>query len=378
MALSKILRGVFRGAGEGQRLVVTPIRENSVRKTLLCAATISLFPAVVRTQSLSCVDAIAPSDSGSGRFGDVAEGSTGRLAWTDGRPGQVLLRDGKGVVRVVGRSGAGPGEFDRPGFMVWRADTLLVSDFRHRRVQAFSDTGRLLRTMTALVPAIWTSLVDGRLVTIRPVALGDESSLPFVLVSQRPEDLSIDTIARFANPTVERFVRRVGNQQVRNHQPFHMWSYTHWTRDGSRFCGVSPDGANVRLRCTDGSGRELLDRDLALSPRPITDAIYDTTIRVHLPGGNTEDDLRSSIKRPRALPPVLGFHMNTGGEAWLQRTHHTEDPQIWARVRTDGSVRDHVSIPRRYRLIRADGDFIWAATADSDGMETLHKCRIRG
>lgn len=349
-----------------------------MRKTLLCVAVISVFPAVVRGQSLACAVAIAPSDSGSGRFGDVAEGSNGRLAWTDGRPGQVMVRDAKGVVRVVGRSGAGPGEFDRPGFMVWRADTLLASDFRHRRVQAFSDTGRLLRTMTALVPAMWTSLPDGRLVTIRPVALADETSLPFVLVSQRPEDLSIDTIARFENPAVERFVRRVGNQQVRNHQPFQMSAYTHWTRDGSRFCGVSPAGSNVRFRCTDNSGRELLNRELALNPRPIPDAVYDTTIRMHLPGGNTADDLRSSIKRPRALPLVLGFLMNSGGEAWLQRTHQTEDPQIWARVRPDGSLRDQVSIPKRYRLVRPDGDVIWAATADLDGLETLHKCRIRG
>jgi len=328
------------------------------------------------SQSLACVDVIAPSDSAGARFGDVAEGRNGRLAWTDGRPGQILLRDESGVVRVVGRRGAGPGEFDRPTLLVWRADTLLASDFRHRRVQAFSDTGMFLRTMTGLIPAVWSALPDGRLATIRPVVLSDESSLPFVLVSQRPEDLSIDTVARFDNPAVERFERVVGNQRVRNQQPFEASAHANWTRDGSRFCGISPSGAGVRLRCTDAAGRELLNRQLSLQPRPITNAMYDSVVRAHVAGGNREEDMRSKIKRPRSLPLALGLTMNEAGEAWLQRSHDTEDPRLWARIRADGSVRDEVAIPRRYRLLRPDGDFVWAATADADGLETLHKCRI--
>jgi hypothetical protein len=346
---------------------------------LQCAVACLLLAALnvtARSQSLACVDVIAPSDSAGARFGDGAEGRNGRLAWTDGRPGQILLRDESGVVRVGGRRGAGPGEFDRPALLVWRADTLLASDFRHRRVQAFSDTGRFLRTMTGLIPAVWTALPDGRLATIRPVGLADESSLPFVLVSQRPEELSIDTITRFDNPAVERFERVVGNQRVRNQQPFAASAYTNWTRDGSRFCGLSPSGTGARLRCTDATGKELLNRQLSLEPRPITNAMYDSVVRTHLAGGNREHDLRSKIKRPRSLPLALGLTMNETGEVWLQRSHDTEDPRLWARVRPDGSVRDEVAIPKRYRLLRPDGDFVWVATADADGLETLHKCRI--
>jgi hypothetical protein len=338
---------------------------------LICSLNVT-----AHSQSLACVDVIAPSDSAGARFGDVAEGRNGRLAWTDGRPGQILLRDEAGVVRVAGRTGAGPGEFDRPTLLVWRADTLLASDFRHRRVQAFSDTGRFLTTMTGLIPATWTALRDGRLATIRAVALGDERSLPFVLVSQRPEDLSIDTVARFDNPAVEQFERLVGNQQIRNQQPLQASASANWTRDGSRFCGISPSGTGMRLRCTDATGRELLNRQLSLEPRPITNAMYDSVVRRHLAGGSREEDMRSKIKRPRSLPLALGLMMNETGEAWLHRSLRTEDPQIWARVRADGSVRDEVTIPKRYRVLRPDGDFVWVATADADGLETLHKCRI--
>jgi hypothetical protein len=104
--------------------------------------------------------------------------------------------------------------------------------------------------------------------------------------------------------------------------------------------------------------------------------MYDSVVRTHLAGGNREHDLRSKIKRPRSLPLALGLTMNETGEVWLQRSHDTEDPRLWARVRPDGSVRDEVAIPKRYRLLRPDGDFVWVATADADGLETLHKCRI--
>ena len=351
-----------------------------MRIRVLVALTLSaqIASGQTRVNPMSCEAVVSPSDSGTGRFGDVAEGRNGRLAWTDGRPGQFLVRDGEGKVRVVGRTGAGPGEFDRPVLLVWRADTILASDLRLRRVQAFSDTGRLLRTMTALMPAVWASQPDGRLVAIRPVALADESSLPFVLVSQRPGELSIDTIAQFANPAVERFERTVGLQRVRNHQPFQATAFAVGTTDGARFCGIAPAGDATQLRCTDGMGREVINRRLSLAPRQLSDAIYDSTIKIHLGGGNSAADMRARIKRPRTLPPVLGIMMTESGEVWLQRSHRFESNAIWARLRRDGSVRDEVVIDKRYRIVKPDAEFVWAATADADGLETLLNCHIAG
>jgi hypothetical protein len=331
-----------------------------------------------QARPLSCAVIVTPSDSGSGRFGDVAEGRNGRLAWTDGRPGQFLLRDSSGRVRVVGRRGEGPGEFDRPDNFAWKADTLFVSDWRLRRIQVFSDTGLLIRTLTGRVPGIWVALPDDRMITIRSVALADESGQPFVLVSQRPAALSIDTIARFDNPAVERFERMVGTRAVRNHQPFHPMPMVSWSRDGTRACGISPAGSATQLRCTDGSGREILNQQLVLSPRPLTDAIYDSMVVIHLVGGSTAADMRSRIKRQPSLPPVTSMMLNDGGEIWLQRSHRFEPDAVWTRVRPDGSIRDEVSIPGTYRFIRPQGEAVWMASADADGLETLQRCTLAG
>jgi hypothetical protein len=197
-------------------------------------------------------------------------------------------------------------------------------------------------------------------------------------VEQRPSVLSIDTIATFSNPAVSRFERVLRNSTVRNGQPFHARSFAVGAKDGSRFCGVTSAGGETHIRCTDASGRETLNRRLNLRPRPLTNAIYDSVIRVHMVGGSQEGDLRSKIQRPPALPPVHDLMVNRGGEVWLKRSHYAERDAVWTRVRVDGSIRDEFTIAARYRIVRPDGDFMWAATADSDGLETLHKCRIGG
>ena len=330
-----------------------------------------------RTTALSCSVVVAPTDSSPGLFVNVAEGSTGRLAWSDGRPGQFLLRDSRGVVRVVGRRGAGPGEFDLPGWMSWVGDTVIVSDFRLRRVQFFSDTGRLIRVLTGMVPTYWTAQPDGRIAGLRPTALASELPLPMVLVSQRPGDIKMDTVASFEMPAVERFERVAGRQTVRNQQPFHPGGEVGSSQNGARFCGTVQVGDDsIRLRCTDGAGRIIVDRSVSLSPRPLTSAVYDSVVARFTTGGNIASDLRGRIKRTRYLPLVQSLRVDDGGSPWIQRTHSSEPDAVWTRLHPDGRFRDDVVIPKRFRMVRPEGDIIWLTTADDDGMETLHKCRI--
>jgi hypothetical protein len=197
-----------------------------------------------------------------------------------------------------------------------------------------------------------------------------------VLVSQRTGVLTLDTIAQFDNPAVQQFERRVGNQVVRNQQPFHQSALATGTRDGERSCGVWPAGQSTRLRCSDSNGRTIVDRNVDLRPRPLTNAVFDSVVQAHLRSGNTVSDMQSKIDRPRSLPLVIAMTMNETGEIWLQRSHRTEDPAVWARINASGTLRDEIAIPKRYRFIRPDGENFWAATADADGLETLHRCRI--
>src|SRR6187402_2383632 len=103
----------------------TTLRARTMRLRVLVAVALAARAGSGQAVTpLSCEAVVPPSDSGSGRFGAVAEGLSGRLAWSDGRPGQVLVRDARGTVRLIGRSGDGPGEFRTISAVGWRSDTL--------------------------------------------------------------------------------------------------------------------------------------------------------------------------------------------------------------------------------------------------------------
>lgn len=339
---------------------------------LLVVATTASAQAPTR---LSCNAVVPPSDSGAGRFGHVAEGPGGRLAWTDGRGTEFLLRDPQGKVRTVGRRGEGPGEFQRIGLIGWLGDTVWVSDGRVPRVTLFSDTGRLLRVSTATPQVSWIPTPDGRLVGIGWIGLGGPTLPPWVIMAQAPGELKRDSIKVFETPAVEHF--SLPPQGALNPQPFAFRAVASSSSSGSRFCSARPDGDATTIECVDSRGRLLVKAQPRLTPRPLTEAVYDSMIALFARGpGRTESGMRDLIKRPRNLPAVMALFVEPSGVMWLQRSHAYEPVALWTRLRADGVVLDDVMIPKQYRLISPQGDSFWAAQADADGLETLYRCRL--
>jgi len=325
---------------------------------------------------LSCEVVVRSSDNGSGRFGSVAPGRDGRLAWTDGQPGQFILRDAAGKIRFVGRQGAGPGEFSRPGSMNWIGDTLWVGDYRLNRVQFFSDTGRLIRVATAMLPGNWGASRDGRLVGFKPVGLG--MTEPFAVVSHVVGSTRLDTLRTFPVVEVDRLEVPLRDESVAVPQPLAAQTVIGFNEEFTRFCAAVPQSSRLQLTCIDETGRLVADRALTLTPRPLPDAVYDSTIAFYLRvPGRTEDMMRSRVNRPRYLPLAHGLMVDPQGVVWLLRTSRYERTAIWTRVRSDGTILSDVAAPARMRIFRLDTEYFWAAQADDDGVETLHRCRLR-
>lgn len=342
---------------------------------------ITLFARVGSGQAgmtpLSCDAIVPPSDSGSGQFGAVAPGRGERLAWFDGQPGQFALRDGSGKIRLVGRQGAGPGEFDRPGFMNWIGDTLWVSDYRLHRVQFFSDTGRLIRVATAMLPGNWGAGRDGRLVGFGPVP--PRISHPVNVLSHLPGSARLDTLRTFPVVSVDRMELPLRDESVYVPQPLAAQTVIGSNAEFNRFCAAVPEANSLRLMCVDGRGRAAMNKVVSLPPRALSDAVYDSTIAFYLrTPGRTDAMMRSRVARPRHLPLALGMMVDQLGGVWLQRSHRYEATGLWTRLRPDGTILSDLVLPKRLRLLRLSGDSFWAATADADGLETLHKCRIGG
>lgn len=81
------------------------------------------------------------------RISGIDVSSSGVIALSDASEGMVKLFDGNGkLVRIVGRKGRGPGEFQIPFKPVFdAAGHLHVPDFSSRKVSMFDPSGRLLR-----------------------------------------------------------------------------------------------------------------------------------------------------------------------------------------------------------------------------------------
>lgn len=344
-------------------------------RVLIAAMCCAGIAAAQTPTPLACDVVVAPSDSSSGRLGAVAEGPGGRLAWSDGRSAEFLLRDAKGKVRTIGRQGSGPGDFNRVSKLGWFGDTVWATDGSLPRVTFFTDTGRLIRVATGMPQVAWLPRPDGRLVGVAWIPLGGPTWPPTVVVAQRAGALSRDTLRVFTTSPVEHF--QLPPTGASNPQPFSFREVAASAPDGSRFCSARPEGDDTRIDCIDDRGRSVLDKVVTLRPRALTDAVYDSTITVYARAGRTESAMRDLIKRPRNLPALVDLQLDASGSMWLRRSHVYEPVAHWTRLRADGSIRDDVVIPRDYRLIEPDGDSFWASRADDDGLETLYRCRVR-
>lgn len=330
------------------------------------------------TLSLACEAVIPPADSGSGRVSRVAPGRNGRLAWSDGRPGQFLLRDSTGPTRLVGREGSGPGEFRNVSQMGWLGDTLWVGNFPEPRVQFFSDTGALLRGASALSMGSWQGRPDGRLVGFAalPVrfSLGEPSPIP--VLAHRPGATAPDTVVAFPHVPSESLMLPIGGQEFATIHPLFPRTQVAGDPAGSRFCAAIPTAADgIRLWCVDDHGRQLVDRELRLPLRPVTDSVYDAVVAffADVPG-RTVADVQRRMSRPPHLPVVIQMMVANSGETWLRRSEPREPEQWWLRLNRDGTMRDQVVFPAPHRILWVGGDTVWAAIPDSDDLETLSRC----
>lgn len=175
-------------------------------------------------------------------------------------------------MRIVGRQGSGPGEFQYVASMDWIGDSLWVADGRLPRVQVFSDTGRLLRGITAVLPGGWGAGDGNVLVGFGNIPLGRD--VPFAVLAYTQGATSIDTVAVFPVPPSERFP--LPPAMALNRQPLLPTTIIGGSPNHQRFCGAIPNGeVRVQVRCVDRRGRVALDRTLQLAPRPLSAAVYD-------------------------------------------------------------------------------------------------------
>ncbi|HEX8431689.1 MAG TPA: hypothetical protein VF625_10385 [Longimicrobium sp.] len=332
-------------------------------------------------------------------------GRDGAVYVTQPQEGVVRSYDRGGrFARVIGRSGAGPGEFDSPTRIGWRGDTLWVQDPGNQRISFFRADGTYLRSVTFIRAA---ELTDGR-PQIPGYVLADGSVLGYwqvplsELVGPKPLSVPLVRFTADGEPAslLGRMERRNQFAEMRNGssitfspQPFSDSQMMDVAPDGSavvivtRDAAESGDGATFSVRAIDPTGRVTLARRYGYVPIRLQDDVIDSTLaenaggleatRIKTPAAAVlRREMRKTMFVPRHLTPITSLVLGRDGTIWLRR-EQTGDAAVWWHVLDPaGNIIANLRLPADLSVYYADHTRLWAVERDELDVPTLASYRV--
>lgn len=342
------------------------------RLGLLAALLLPLTAAAQSTRPapLQC-DTLATPETGLVDL--VALGPGGAVAWTDGPAATSFhLWMPRQPARTVSRSGAGPGEFRLVSAMGWRGDTVWVTDARLNRMTAFTAGGAYVRSVP--LPS------RGEF-----VARDDSTFIGSVVPTPKPGDaigdapLAIGTVVP-ASGTVTRFLSMtpVRFEDPRILPTMQTVARIATNRDGTRWCAIANgvDGT-TQLACVTNAGRVLFQSSLALTPRPVAPAVLDDEVATFARRmGAPPAAVTGQFSRPSSTSAAFALLVNGTTDLWLGRSRPADVAAVWDRIAFTGARLASRVLPGRYQVRAVDGDLLYAADTDADGLQALVRCRV--
>ncbi len=332
-----------------------------------------------------------------------AVGPEGRLVVPDEATMRIFLFGADGALRrVIGRKGAGPGEFGQfNGLAVLRDGRLVVADLANARLSFFTadgdyesawrvpagfytqdqvrtDTSGAVRLVQPLTAATATQVI-GRLGLVRVSADGAVSD------SQLPPDLGTRAISYIAEANGGR------SQMYARYSPRDFWT---WHRDGHF---VSANGARAVIE-VGRPGRALrIVRDAPAIPVPPDELAWDRErITISMRRNDPSWTWRGDAL-PETKPPIVALRTTRDGRIWVgvalpstpipeaERDEQRPNASPVARWRSatayevfeaDGRFVGRVSFPARTQLMDAEGDLVWTLQRDADGLPGVVRSRV--
>lgn len=389
--------------------------------------------------SLAACDAFAPSDPGFADLprwtveperelgtvdGEVTFGTV--LSAAEGPDGvlHVLEWDRAAIRRFgpqgqplppLGRSGSGPGEFNRPSRMGWDRDGLWVTDQAASRITWFGEGDEVLRTLAGqpVIPEdgdagfrVGVPLGDGTLTAnqVAPMSQIHVGGLTHVRILRINEDMEIlDTLA----------VRRVAGQSVRvtedasqggmfSVHPFPTASIAE-VLTGRR---DAPSGLvlvewawepepllHVTRRSLEGD--TVFHTSLPFQPAPVTDEMtrrhVERIAEAYAAGREVTPErarrvVRESLEVPAHLRPVDRVVPGPEGTLWLRLAHPEGYSRMdrappttgdrWLVLEADGTPGRLVQLPPAWSLQWVGREHVWAVRTDELEVNYLVRARL--
>ena len=335
----------------------------------------------------------------------LAVGPDGSAYVSQPQEGILRVYDTRGrFVREIGRSGEGPGEFERPSRLGWRGDTLWVSDPAQMRVSLFRPDGAVIRSITFVRTGSLTGgkpnvpgylFADGSVlgVWLAPMQLlaGPKPvSQPLVRFTARGEPINviaqIERLHEFAQMTS-------GTSVTFMPQPFRDTPLWDVTPDGSnlvivtRIAAASGRRASFSIRKFHYSGRTIFAKTYRYTPRPLPADAEKKAVDEHVSGlasarirtssnGDVRKAIREALYLPRYMPPVTSMVLGRDGTIWLRREETGRSTVSWNVLGPDGRVVARVDLPAKLDVRYADRNQVWGIELDELDVPTLVRLKV--
>ena len=347
-----------------------------------------------------------------------ANGDVFVAQWRD-RTIQVIGEAGE-VIRTIGRSGEGPGEFISLSAIWLAGDTLVATDRQLMRVNSFAADGRFLDSRTWVADfERWSVDEAGFRVVHAP------GSPPSAILANGLALVSPNWMFRPPQDIYDPGARRAGfrsplltmdeHGQIVDTLAWEEFYRTRFTmvRAGRDFwitvpfqpeihTAVMPDGGGVVVvREDDAAGPSVLvtrigpsadtvfSRAYSYTPAPLTDdllrrALSETEVVSmqdrERDGAPESTDFEGPVRRsgvlPETQPTVTSLVVGQDESIWLRREEQEGEFARWMLLDGTGEVLGVVTLPRRQEVVAARGAVMVAVEEDELGRASLVRYQL--
>lgn len=321
------------------------------------------------------------------RIGGVKVAEDGAI-WVLDQVERQLLRFGVDgtFLGAFGRQGEGPGELSAPRLLGMKKDSVWVWDRGTSRISVFDSTGRFVRSISVPMTGTGVLLPSGGIAVLPVTTYGAAAQDGVSPVWRVGRSGAIDTLLLV--PRSYRVLRYALNGGlIVGRQPFDDAPLFVASSDGSRFVlverRVSGQGrGQFRVRVRDHNGVTQLDQAYSYTPKPIEKKDVATAIANLAQGPSASPEGRRAIENalfvPRHFTPVSGVVAGDNHDIWLRREESDTTMATWTVLRSNGSVRGHVRLPREFMVTSANLDRIAGVAIDRDYLPSVRVYRISG
>ncbi len=349
---------------------------------------------------------IQPSADDTSSFTEVfgfEVGDDGRVYVFDAPSRRIFVFAPDGALqRVVGRKGAGPGEYNSDNGMVQLKDgRLALLDAQNARLSFLSRDGDFLTSW--IVPAGFSTNdgvrtdSTGAVYLVRPVSAPREGEIlgRMGLVRLADGGKWLDSLVGPDLP-VERILyvaRKDGNMSATGptHAARFLWN---WHHEGYF---VSSNTAKYEIEVSrPGRGLRIV-RDAAPVPVPAAERAWDQERITQSLRRNVPDWVWTGPDIPAVKPPIRALHLTRDGRIWVRVSTPSEpipeaereparpgrslppifrDAHEYEVFAATGQFLGRVRFPESASLMDADGDLLWVLVRDADGLPGVARWRV--